>query len=430
MAPDNSAVRDYWNEHIHDLEITRHPVGSPGFFSDLDQYHFEKLHHLPRLVDFDGYRGQRVLEVGCGAGTDLVRFAKGGADVTGVDLSASAITLARENFRQQGLAADLREADGEHLPFPDESFDFVYAHAIIVRMPRFYLTTAIDYVNSRPHLGTAYEKITADVIARYQRLRGAETHFVMGNDEHSQNVYRRAREEGFGPLEYCDRMEQAFRSVWDRLDVSYDDFIRTTQPRHRAAVQELVRRIRAAGDVYEGTYEGWYCVGCEAFKQEKDLVDGKCPLHGVVEWITEKNHFFRLSAYRDKLLQHFEAHPEFLEPDVRRNEILRLLDSGLDDISISRAGQHWGIPVPDDPDSVVYVWFDALINYASAVGLATDNAQFERWWPADLHEHRRPRGVAGGSADRKSARSRLRRPVFADGGSARAARGDAEGATL
>jgi methionyl-tRNA synthetase len=252
-------------------------------------------------------------------------------------------------------------------------------------MPRFYLTTAIDYVNSRPHLGTAYEKITADVIARYQRLRGADTFFVMGNDEHSQNVYRRAREEGLDPLAYCDRMEEAFRSVWDQLDVSYDDFIRTTQPRHRAAVQELIRRIRAAGDVYEGTYEGWYCIGCEAFKQEKDLVDGRCPLHGVVEWITEKNHFFRLSAYRDKLLHHFAAHPEFLEPDVRRNEILRLLESGLEDISISRAGQHWGIPVPDDPDSVVYVWFDALINYASAVGFATDSERFERWWPADLH---------------------------------------------
>jgi methionyl-tRNA synthetase len=252
-------------------------------------------------------------------------------------------------------------------------------------MSRFYLTTAIDYVNSRPHLGTAYEKITADVIARYQRLRGAETWFVMGNDEHSQNVYRRAREEGLDPLAYCDRMEEAFRSVWDQLDVSYDDFIRTTQPRHRAAVQELIRRIRAAGDVYEGTYEGWYCIGCEAFKQEKDLVDGRCPLHGVVEWITEKNHFFRLSAYRDKLLQHFAAHPEFLEPDVRRNEILRLLDSGLEDISISRAGQHWGIPVPDDPDSVVYVWFDALINYAAAVGFGTDRERFERWWPADLH---------------------------------------------
>ena len=170
--------------------------------------------------------------------------------------------------------------------------------AINRRMSRFYLTTAIDYVNSRPHLGTAYEKITADVIARYKRLRGAETWFVMGNDEHSQNVYRRAREEGLDPLAYCDRMEEEFRSVWDQLDVSYDDFIRTTQPRHRAAVQELIRRIRAAGDVYEGTYEGWYCIGCEAFKQEKDLVDGRCPLHGAVEWITEKNHFFRLSAYR------------------------------------------------------------------------------------------------------------------------------------
>ena len=247
------------------------------------------------------------------------------------------------------------------------------------------MTTAIDYVNSRPHLGTAYEKITADVIARYQRLRGADTWFVMGNDEHSQNVYRRAREAGLDPLAYCDRMEQEFRSVWDTLDVSYDDFIRTTQARHRVAVQELIRRIAAAGDVYEGTYEGWYCTGCESFKQEKDLVDGKCPLHSTVEWITEKNHFFRLSAYRDRLLAHFAAHPEFLEPDVRRNEILRLLEAGLEDISISRAGQAWGIPLPDDPESVVYVWFDALINYASAVGFGADAERFERWWPADLH---------------------------------------------
>ncbi len=252
-------------------------------------------------------------------------------------------------------------------------------------MSRFYLTTAIDYVNSRPHLGTAYEKITADAIARYKRLSGVETHFVMGNDEHSQNVFRRARELQLDPLAYCDRMEVEFRSVWDLLDVSYDDFIRTTQPRHKTAVQELVRRIAAAGDVYEGFYEGWYCVGCEAFKQEKDLVDGKCPLHGPVEWIKEKNHFFRLSAYRDKLLQHFNAHPEFLEPDVRRNEILRLLEAGLEDISISRAGQAWGIPLPDDPNSVVYVWFDALINYVAAVGFGTDQALFGRWWPASLH---------------------------------------------
>ena len=250
---------------------------------------------------------------------------------------------------------------------------------------RFYLTTAIDYVNSRPHLGTAYEKITADAIARYKRLSGVETLFVMGNDEHSQNVYRKAKEQGLDPLAYCDQMEREFREAWDLLDVSYDDFIRTTQPRHRAAVQELVRRIKARGDVYEGFYEGWYCVGCEAFKQEKDLVDGKCPLHSTVDWIKEKNHFFRLSAYRDRLLAHFAAHPEFVEPDARRNEILRLLEAGLDDISISRAGQSWGIPLPDDPDSVVYVWFDALINYASAVGFGTDEAMFAKWWPADLH---------------------------------------------
>jgi methionyl-tRNA synthetase len=252
-------------------------------------------------------------------------------------------------------------------------------------MSRFYLTTAIDYVNSRPHLGTAYEKITADAIARYQRLKGVETHFVMGNDEHSQNVYRRARELGLDPLAYCDQMEAEFRSVWTQLDISFDDFIRTTLPRHRVAVQQLVRRIEVRGDVYTGYYEGWYCVGCEAFKQEKDLVDGKCPLHSTVEWIKEKNHFFRLSAYRDRLLQHFRDHPEFLEPDVRRNEILRLLEAGLEDISISRAGQAWGIPLPQDPDSVVYVWFDALINYASAVGFGTDDALFEKWWPANLH---------------------------------------------
>ncbi len=252
-------------------------------------------------------------------------------------------------------------------------------------MARFYLTTAIDYVNSRPHLGTAYEKITADAIARYQRLAGVDTHFVMGNDEHSQNVYRRARELGLDPLAYCDQMESEFRSVWDLLDISYDDFIRTTQSRHRVAVQELVRRIAARGDVYEGYYEGWYCVGCEAFKQEKDLVDGKCPLHSSVEWIKEKNHFFRLSAYRDRLLEHFREHPEFLEPEIRRNEILRLLEAGLEDISISRAGQAWGIPLPQDRRSVTYVWFDALINYASAVGFGTNAELFEKWWPANLH---------------------------------------------
>ena len=251
---------------------------------------------------------------------------------------------------------------------------------------RFYLTTAIDYVNSRPHLGTAYEKVTADVIARYKRLLGATTRFVMGNDEHSQNVFRAARELGEEPLAYCDRMEHEFRDVWSRLDVSFDDFIRTTQPRHRAAVQMMAQRCHDAGDVYEGHYEGWYCVSCEAFKQEKDLVDGLCPVHLTrPDWIRERNYFFRLSRYRDRLLAHFHAHADFLQPEGRRNEIVRLLETGLEDISISRAGQAWGIQLPFDPVSVVYVWFDALVNYAAAVGYGTDEGLFARWWPADLH---------------------------------------------
>ena len=251
---------------------------------------------------------------------------------------------------------------------------------------RFYVTTAIDYVNSRPHLGTAYEKITADVIARYKRLSGIETRFLMGNDEHSQNVFRKARELGLDPLAYCDQMEAQFRDVWAKLSISFDDFIRTTEPRHRAAVQRMAQACFDAGDVYEGHYEGWYCVSCESFKQEKDLVDGNCPIHLTKpDWIREKNHFFRLSRYQQPLLDHYAAHPEFIQPDIRRNEILRLVEGGLEDLSISRAGQSWGIPLPFDPDSVVYVWFDALINYAAAAGYGTDQALFDHWWPADLH---------------------------------------------
>ena len=179
---------------------------------------------------------------------------------------------------------------------------------------RFYITTAIDYVNSRPHLGTAYEKIAADVIARYKRLCGVDTRFLMGNDEHSQNVFKKASEEGLDPLAYCDQMEHEFRRTWQRLDVSFDDFIRTTEPRHKAGVTALAQRIYEAGDIYEGVYEGWYCVGCEAFKQEKDLVDGKCPLHPTTtpQWIREKNFFFRLSKYQQPLLKHFADHPAFL----------------------------------------------------------------------------------------------------------------------
>ena len=253
-------------------------------------------------------------------------------------------------------------------------------------MSRFYITTAIDYVNSRPHLGTAYEKVTADVIARYKRFCGVETRFLMGNDEHSQNVYQRAKEEGLDPLAFCDRMEQAFRDVWKRLGISFDDFIRTTEERHKVGVTTLVQKIADAGDLYEGSYEGWYCVSCEAFKQEKDLVDGNCPVHQTKpQWIKEKNHFFRLSKYQKPLLDHYAAHPEFLQPDIRRNEILRFLEAGPEDISMSRTGQSWGIPLPFDQSSVVYVWVDALINYISAVGYGSDDDLFETWWPASVH---------------------------------------------
>ena len=252
---------------------------------------------------------------------------------------------------------------------------------------KYFLTTAIDFVNSRPHLGTAYEKITADIIARYRRLAGFDTHFLMGNDEHSQNVFRKAVEQGKDPLAYCDEMEGVFRDVWKRLDVSFDDFIRTTdRKRHFPAVQKMAQACLGNGDVYEGAYEGFYCVGCEAFKQEKDLTDGNCPIHNTKpQWIKEKNWFFRLSKYQQPLLKHYQEYPGFIEPDIRRNEILRLVEGGLEDISMSRAGQSWGIPVPFDPTSVVYVWFDALINYAAAVGYGWDEDRFKEWWPASLH---------------------------------------------
>jgi methionyl-tRNA synthetase len=181
-------------------------------------------------------------------------------------------------------------------------------------------------------------------------------------------------------------MAAEFLDVWKRLDISFDDFIRTTEPRHKAGVQELVKKMTAAGDIFEGHYEGWYCESCEAFKQEKDLIDGNCAIHRTKpEWIREKNYFFRLSKYTEKLRHHFEWHPDFLVPEVRRNEILRLLEAGLEDISVSRAGQAWGIPMPDDPGSVIYVWVDALINYLSAVGYGTDSESVSKWWPADLH---------------------------------------------
>jgi len=252
--------------------------------------------------------------------------------------------------------------------------------------PKFYITTAIDYVNNVPHIGTAYEKIAADALARYKRLAGFDTRFVMGNDEHSTNVEKAAREKGLEPKVYCDQMAVTFREVWKRLDVSFDDFIRTTEPRHVRGVQALFAKIVERGDIYKGKYEGYYCIGCERFYPEKDLADGRCPVHHTKpEWLSEDNYFFKLSAYAKPLLDHYRAHPDFLVPEIRRNEIVNVIEGGLDDISVSRAGATWGIPLPSDPSHTVYVWFDALINYISAVGYPSSDGDFAHYWPADLH---------------------------------------------
>jgi methionyl-tRNA synthetase len=251
---------------------------------------------------------------------------------------------------------------------------------------KFYITAAIDYVNDKPHLGHAYEKISADAIARYKRLSGFNTRLLIGTDEHSVNVERAARKQGLEPLPYCDRMAAVFLGVWKRLDIAYDDFIRTTEPRHARSVQALFRRIADAGDVYKGKYEGFYCVSCERFYPEKDLVDGRCPTHKTEpQFLAEENYFFRLSKYQAPLLALYREQPDFLIPDIRRNEIVNVIEGGLEDISVSRASGTWGIPFPDDPGHTVYVWFDALINYLSGAGYPEPAGDFARYWPADLH---------------------------------------------
>jgi methionyl-tRNA synthetase len=253
-------------------------------------------------------------------------------------------------------------------------------------MAKFYLTTAIDYSNGQPHLGHTVEKVGADVIARYRRSIGDDVHFVIGMDEHGQKVLQEAEKHGLAPREWVDGIAEAFLETWARLEISNEGFIRTSEPRHHRGVATLMERIRDTGDFYLSKYEGYYCAGCEAFKKEEELVDGQCPTHPhrEVEWTEEENWFFRLSGYRDRLVDHIRAHPEFVRPESRRNEILRLLESGLEDISASRSRIPWGIPFPGAEDHTVYVWFDALSNYLTAVGFP-DGDDFDRLWPADLH---------------------------------------------
>lgn len=258
-------------------------------------------------------------------------------------------------------------------------------------MSRFYLTTAIDYANGDPHLGHALEKIGADVIARYHRLRGDDVHLLIGMDEHGQKVQQTAAQQQIAPQAFTDEIAARFQAMWARLGVKYDQFIRTTDAHHKAGVQALIRRIaeRQPEDFYERSYRGMYCVGCEAFKQDADIVDGKCVLHPTrtLEEVEERNWFFRLSRYQDFLQQLLADTPSFIEPESRRNEILGLLAQGLEDISASRSRLDWAVPFPltlsNGETQGTYVWFDALPNYLTATGFP--DAGFESHWPADLH---------------------------------------------
>jgi methionyl-tRNA synthetase len=252
----------------------------------------------------------------------------------------------------------------------------------------FYVTTPIYYPNDVPHIGHGYTTVATDALVRYQRLCGERVFFLTGTDEHGLKLQRAAREAGKDPREFVDEMEPRWREVWELLDISNDDYIRTTEPRHRTAVTKLLQAVYENGrdDIYLGTYEGLYCVSCELYYTEDELVEGNCPIHGrPVEPLAEDNYFFRLSAYQDRLLQHYQQHPEAVLPEIRRNEVLSLITGGLKDFSISRTSFDWGIPLPWDPRHVTYVWFDALTNYITAAGYGKDEERFERLWPADYH---------------------------------------------
>jgi methionyl-tRNA synthetase len=253
----------------------------------------------------------------------------------------------------------------------------------------FYITTAIDYPNSRPHIGTAFEKIGADVQARFRRMEGDKVHFLMGNDENTIKVPQRARELAIEPKQYVDEMAVQFQDVWRALDISYDDFIQTSEERHHRGCQKFIQAVFDAGDIYRGVYNGHYCNGCEAFKTEKEVEEGggRCPNHpnAALTWVEEENYFFRLSAYRDRLLAHYASHPDFIQPESRRNEVINLVESELKDVAITRKGFTWGIKVPFDPAQTIYVWFDALLNYITAIGYGTDDDRFNSIWPASVH---------------------------------------------
>jgi methionyl-tRNA synthetase len=255
----------------------------------------------------------------------------------------------------------------------------------------YYITTAIDYPNGPPHIGHSLEKVAADVIARFHRLQGHDTYFSMGVDENSQHVARAAEANGIDPTTWVNNLEGVFRLAWSKLDISNDYWIRTTTERHIRASQELFLRAQARGDIYKSIYSGWYCPNDNTFYTSEELVDGRCPNHPsiVPEWLEEENYFFALTKYSDHLLTHITEHPEFIVPSNRQAEVLAMIRQGLRDFSVSRLlrsdTKAWGVPVPGDPQHTIYVWFDALTNYLTAVGFPDDEQQFAHYWPADAH---------------------------------------------
>lgn len=252
---------------------------------------------------------------------------------------------------------------------------------------RFYITTPIYYPSANLHIGHAYCTVMADTMTRYKRMQGYETYFLTGSDEHGQKIERVAKAQGVTPIEYTDKIVATFQALWKRLLISNDDFIRTTQPRHMEVVQKIFKTIYDKGDIYKSEYEGYYCTPCETFFTERQLVDGNCPDCGrPTELIKEESYFFKMSKYQDQLLQYIEDHPDFIQPVARRNEMISFIKQGLEDLCISRTTFDWGIPVPIDDKHVIYVWFDALTNYISALGYGTDNDElYQKFWPADIH---------------------------------------------
>ena len=250
----------------------------------------------------------------------------------------------------------------------------------------FYITTPIYYVNDSPHLGHAYTSVACDALARFMRLDGRRVLFLTGTDEHGQKVAKSARDAGVAPQEFCDRVSQNFRAMTTLMDISNDQFIRTTEPRHVKACQALWRELEKRGEIYLGRFKGWYSVRDEAFYEESELVGGKAPTGAEVEWVEEENYFFKLSAWQDRLLAYYDAHPDFIAPKSRRNEVVSFVKGGLNDLSVSRTSFDWGVPVPGDPKHVMYVWLDALTNYLTAVGYPDTNAaDYKIFWPADIH---------------------------------------------